>query len=139
MIGAASLMAAMICFASTAAAEHPSGNAACGGDNSQQDISCRELTESFLLSLRGATREEVLAAMGVQGGEPPAAAVAARAATKALIERPARQRMCYAFVRRSGDGRNASISLSENVSSSFSLSAVCALPYASSFVRGADL
>jgi hypothetical protein len=50
-----------------AAAEQPTGNAACWGDTQRQDISCRALTEAFLLSLGRATRSEVVAAMGVEG------------------------------------------------------------------------
>jgi hypothetical protein len=42
-------------------------NAGCWGDDSRQDISCRQLTESFLLSMRGAKREVVIRAMGVKG------------------------------------------------------------------------
>ena len=45
------------------------GNAQCWGDDSRQDISCRALTESFLLSMRGATRDEIIKAMGVTGRE----------------------------------------------------------------------
>jgi hypothetical protein len=55
-----------------AAAERPPvGNAECWGDAERQDVSCRQLTESFLLSLRGATREQVRTAMGVEGREVP--------------------------------------------------------------------
>jgi hypothetical protein len=45
------------------------GNAECFGDDSRQDISCRPLTEKFLLSLRHATKPEVIKAMGVEGRE----------------------------------------------------------------------
>jgi len=45
------------------------GNSECWGDNSRQDISCRPLTESFLLSMRGATKPEVVKAMGGEGRE----------------------------------------------------------------------
>jgi hypothetical protein len=45
------------------------GNAQCWGDDSRQDISCRALTENFLLSMRGATRDEIIKAMGVTGRE----------------------------------------------------------------------
>ena len=47
-------------------------NAACWGDDSRQDISCRQLTESFLLSMRGAIRDVVIKAMGVKGRETDA-------------------------------------------------------------------
>jgi hypothetical protein len=51
-----------------AAAEQPTtGNAACWGDPERQDISCRQLTEGFLLNMRRATKAEVIAAMGVEG------------------------------------------------------------------------
>jgi hypothetical protein len=43
------------------------GNAACWGDDRRQDISCRALTENFLLSMRGATKDQVQKAMGVLG------------------------------------------------------------------------
>jgi hypothetical protein len=43
------------------------GNAACWGDYTGQDISCRALTDDFLLSLRGATLAEVAKAMGGEG------------------------------------------------------------------------
>jgi hypothetical protein len=48
------------------------GNGSCWGpadhgDNGRPDISCRALTEDFLLSLRGKTAAEVRAAMGVNG------------------------------------------------------------------------
>ena len=50
------------------------GNSECWGKPSaglealdRQDISCRALTEKFLLSMEGATREEVIEAMGVKG------------------------------------------------------------------------
>jgi hypothetical protein len=45
------------------------GNSECWGDDSRQDISCRALTENFLLSMRGATKTEVLKAMNVKGRE----------------------------------------------------------------------
>jgi hypothetical protein len=45
------------------------GNSECWGDDSRQDISCRALTENFLLSMRGATKPEVLKAMNVGGRE----------------------------------------------------------------------
>jgi hypothetical protein len=55
-------------IAGTAAtAEQPAGNTACWGDAKRQDISCRELTEDFLLSMRSATKAEVVTAMGVEG------------------------------------------------------------------------
>jgi hypothetical protein len=44
-------------------------NSECWGSERDQDISCRALTENFLMSLRGATRAEVLKAMSVQGRE----------------------------------------------------------------------
>ena len=47
------------------------GNAQCWGDDDRQDISCRALTESFLLGMRGAARGEVVKAMGVKGREVP--------------------------------------------------------------------
>ena len=45
------------------------GNSECWGDDSRQDISCRALTETFLLSMRGATKAEVVKAMNVSGRE----------------------------------------------------------------------
>src|ERR1700730_14982024 len=45
------------------------GNSECWGDNSRQDISCRPCTESFLLSMRVATKPEVVKAMGGEGRE----------------------------------------------------------------------
>jgi len=45
------------------------GNSECFGDSSRQDISCRALTEDFLMSVRGATRAEVTKAMNVNGRE----------------------------------------------------------------------
>jgi hypothetical protein len=56
--------------ASTTPADAPplsKGNSDCWGDNSRQDISCRPLTEAFLLSMRGASRDAVVKAMGVEG------------------------------------------------------------------------
>jgi len=47
------------------------GNSECWGDNSRQDISCRALTENFLLSMRGATKSQVVKAMQVEGREIP--------------------------------------------------------------------
>jgi hypothetical protein len=51
--------------------EHPTsgrpGNADCWGDKSRQDISCRNLTESFLMSMRNASMAEVRKAMQVDG------------------------------------------------------------------------
>ena len=43
------------------------GNAACWGDDARQDISCQALTERFLLGMGGATKDEVIKAMGVHG------------------------------------------------------------------------
>ncbi len=43
------------------------GNDQCWGDIERQDVSCRELTEPFLLSMRHAPRSEVVAVMGVAG------------------------------------------------------------------------
>jgi uncharacterized protein len=45
------------------------GNAECWGDDMRQDISCRALTENFLLTMRGATKSEVVKAMNVVGRE----------------------------------------------------------------------
>lgn len=45
------------------------GNSECWGDDSRQDISCRALTENFLMSMRGATKAEVMKAMNVNGRE----------------------------------------------------------------------
>jgi hypothetical protein len=45
------------------------GNSECWGDDDRQDISCRSLTENFLLSMRGTTKAEVLKAMNVRGRE----------------------------------------------------------------------
>jgi hypothetical protein len=45
------------------------GNAECWGDDNRQDISCRALTESFLLGMRGATKQEIIKAMNVGGRE----------------------------------------------------------------------
>jgi hypothetical protein len=42
-------------------------NAECWGDAERQDISCRALTENFLLSMRNATKAEVIDAMNVNG------------------------------------------------------------------------
>jgi hypothetical protein len=43
------------------------GNSECWGDATRQDISCRALTENFLMSMRGATKAEVAKAMNVAG------------------------------------------------------------------------
>lgn len=43
------------------------GNSECWGDDTRQDISCRALTEDFLLSMQGATKPEVIKAMNVGG------------------------------------------------------------------------
>jgi hypothetical protein len=40
-------------------------NSECWGDDNRQDISCRALTETFLLSMRGAAKADVLKAMNV--------------------------------------------------------------------------
>lgn len=45
------------------------GNSECFGDGSRQDISCRALTDNFLMSMRGATKVEVVKAMNVTGRE----------------------------------------------------------------------
>ncbi len=45
------------------------GNSECWGDENRQDISCRALTDEFLMSMRGATRAEVVKAMNVAGRE----------------------------------------------------------------------
>jgi hypothetical protein len=45
------------------------GNSECWGDDNRQDISCRALTENFLLSMRGATKTEVFKVMNVKGRE----------------------------------------------------------------------
>ncbi len=45
------------------------GNSECWGDESRQDVSCRALTEDLLLSLRRATKAEVIKAMNVSGRE----------------------------------------------------------------------
>jgi len=45
------------------------GNSECWGDESRQDISCRAPTEDLLLSLRRATKAEVIKAMNVSGRE----------------------------------------------------------------------
>jgi hypothetical protein len=45
------------------------GNEECWGDDDRQDISCRDLSGSFLLSMRNATRDEVQRAMKVKGRE----------------------------------------------------------------------
>lgn len=57
------LIVASLFIAHTALAD----NAACSGDNGRQDVSCRALTEGFLLSMRGATQDQVQEAMGVRG------------------------------------------------------------------------
>jgi hypothetical protein len=44
-------------------------NDACWGDNSRNDISCVQLTETLLLSLRGKTKEQVERAMDAPGVE----------------------------------------------------------------------
>ena len=41
------------------------GNSECWGDETRQDISCRSLTDNFLMSMRGATKAEVVKAMNV--------------------------------------------------------------------------
>jgi hypothetical protein len=61
----AALGTALVLFPHVAIA----GNGQCWGDDSRQDISCRALTESFLLSMRAASRDEVIKAMGVKGRE----------------------------------------------------------------------
>jgi hypothetical protein len=47
------------------------GNAQCWGsipgELARPDVSCAELSERFLLSMRGLTRDQVVAAMGVPG------------------------------------------------------------------------
>ncbi len=43
------------------------GNAGCWGDDNRQDITCRALTENFLISMEGATKDEVVKAMNVNG------------------------------------------------------------------------
>jgi hypothetical protein len=64
--------ATLLLAGAAAVAEQPTtGNVACWGDPGRPDISCRQLTEGFLLSLRGATREQVRAAMGVEGRPVP--------------------------------------------------------------------
>lgn len=45
------------------------GNEECWGDQDRQDISCRDLTDTFLLSMRNATKDEVQRAMKVNGRE----------------------------------------------------------------------
>ena len=45
------------------------GNSECWGDDRRIDISCRALTEDFLLRMRGATKSQVVAAMNVNGRE----------------------------------------------------------------------
>jgi hypothetical protein len=59
------VLAIGVAFASSREAD--AGNAACWGDDSRQDISCRALTENFLLSMRGASQDEVIKAMGANG------------------------------------------------------------------------
>jgi hypothetical protein len=45
------------------------GNSDCWGDDSRQDITCKALTEEFLLSLRGARKRDVQIAMLTKGRE----------------------------------------------------------------------
>jgi hypothetical protein len=61
------LITAAMVVASVSQATTVRGNAACWGDNKRQDISCQALTDEFLLSLRDATKTEVVKAMGVEG------------------------------------------------------------------------
>ena len=58
-------MVALLCFASTVRAD----NSACWGDESRKDITCANLTEHLLLSLRGQTTEAVRKAMKAPGRE----------------------------------------------------------------------
>jgi hypothetical protein len=43
------------------------GNSECWGDDGRQDITCRTLTENFLMGLRGATKDQMQKAMNVKG------------------------------------------------------------------------
>jgi hypothetical protein len=45
------------------------GNSECWGDETRQDLSCRALTDNFLMGMRGATKAEVVKAMNVSGRE----------------------------------------------------------------------
>jgi hypothetical protein len=67
------LAAFSLAFVATLSTAAHAENSKCWGlgtdDKSRPDISCRELTEAFLLSMRGATRTQVLAAMNA-GGRP---------------------------------------------------------------------
>jgi hypothetical protein len=58
-----------LCAVASARAADGKGNAECWGDDDRQDVSCRALTEKFLLTMRGATKPEVLKAMKVKGRE----------------------------------------------------------------------
>ena len=60
------LITAAMAVASVSQATTVRGNAACWGDNNRQDISCQALTDEFLLSLRDATKTEVVKAMGAR-------------------------------------------------------------------------
>ena len=62
-------------LATTPAMAAPKGNAACWGDINRQDITCRAFTDEFLLSLRHATKAEVVKAMGVDGWPFPGESV----------------------------------------------------------------
>jgi hypothetical protein len=67
------LAAFLLVFAAAMPTATDAENSKCWGlgtdDKSRPDISCRELTEVFLLSMRGATRAQVIAAMNA-GGRP---------------------------------------------------------------------
>jgi hypothetical protein len=58
-------MAVLLCFANAARAD----NAACWDDESRKDITCANLTEHLLLSLRGQRIEDVRKAMKAPGRE----------------------------------------------------------------------
>jgi len=45
------------------------GNAECWNDSSRQDVSCRALRDNFLMSMRGASKADVVKAMNVAGRE----------------------------------------------------------------------
>jgi len=63
-------------------------NAACWGDNNRQDISCQALTDEFLLSLRDATKTEVVKAMGVSPRGATRRPASSRAARDGICHRP---------------------------------------------------
>ena len=58
-----------LCIVASMPNASAAGNAECWGNEKDRDISCHALTEKFLMSMRGATRADVVKAMGVEGIE----------------------------------------------------------------------